>query len=153
MKKELKEAWIEALRSGEYKQGVGALCEEVKEVKTYCCLGVLADICGPHIDESLAWKLKNGCWALVNEKGEDMDEWHEEDGDELLSTGYVYAPYIPLIMTPPELRYGPSRELSPPLIEKLGLPQWIVDSLIRKNDLKRDSFEMIATFIEENEGI
>lgn len=40
MKKELKKAWIKALRSGEYKQGTNFLCAEGK----YCCLGVLADI-------------------------------------------------------------------------------------------------------------
>lgn len=32
--------WVEALRSGEYKQGRGVLCKDNK----YCCLGVLCKI-------------------------------------------------------------------------------------------------------------
>jgi hypothetical protein len=40
MKTEVKAKWVEALRSGEYKQGKDRLrCED-----TYCCLGVLADL-------------------------------------------------------------------------------------------------------------
>lgn len=39
-KKELIEKWIEALRSGEYKQTVGKLVRNNK----YCCLGVLCEI-------------------------------------------------------------------------------------------------------------
>ena len=40
MNVDIKDMWVKALRSGEYEQGVGALCENGK----YCCLGVLADI-------------------------------------------------------------------------------------------------------------
>lgn len=43
MKKEIKEKWITALRSGEYQQGTGRL--KGLDGK-YCCLGVLANICG-----------------------------------------------------------------------------------------------------------
>ena len=41
MNKEVKEKWLAALRSGEYKQGRGKLCSLDKE---YCCLGVLTDL-------------------------------------------------------------------------------------------------------------
>lgn len=37
MDAKVKELWIEALRSGEFEQGVGQLCFE----NHYCCLGVL----------------------------------------------------------------------------------------------------------------
>lgn len=46
MNKELLTRWVEALRSGEYKQGTGLLCDrdiESSDVK-YCCLGVLQHI-------------------------------------------------------------------------------------------------------------
>jgi hypothetical protein len=43
MKSELKDEWVRALRSGDYKQGNGALLKDGK----YCCLGVLADILEP----------------------------------------------------------------------------------------------------------
>lgn len=40
MNKEVKRAWVEALRSGEYKQCTGRLRRE----DGYCCLGVLCDL-------------------------------------------------------------------------------------------------------------
>jgi len=43
MKPEIKELWIEALRSGQYKQGHNRL----RTNNRYCCLGVLCDIVGP----------------------------------------------------------------------------------------------------------
>jgi len=39
----LKKAWVEALRSGEYKQGNGQLLDRQGR---YCCLGVLAKVAG-----------------------------------------------------------------------------------------------------------
>lgn len=44
MKPEIKARWVEALRSGRYKQGRGAL--RMKD-DTYCCLGVLCDLIDP----------------------------------------------------------------------------------------------------------
>ena len=40
MKEEIKDRWVEALRSGEYKQGKKAL----KMDGNFCCLGVLCDL-------------------------------------------------------------------------------------------------------------
>ena len=40
MNKNVKRLWLEALRSGEYKQGRGLL----RDGNKYCCLGVLCDI-------------------------------------------------------------------------------------------------------------
>lgn len=42
MNPDIKALWLEALRSGEYKQGVGVLHNETED--TYCCLGVLCDV-------------------------------------------------------------------------------------------------------------
>lgn len=36
----IKSKWVEALRSGEYKQGRGSLCKG----DSYCCLGVLCEV-------------------------------------------------------------------------------------------------------------
>lgn len=41
MKSDVKEAWLEALRSGEYEQGTGKLQSREGE---FCCLGVLCDL-------------------------------------------------------------------------------------------------------------
>lgn len=51
MKKELKDKWIAALRSGEYKQGKARL---KTDDGGYCCLGVLADICKLDLDHELS---------------------------------------------------------------------------------------------------
>jgi len=40
MKKEIKEKWFTALKSGSYKQGFGQLRHKDK----FCCLGVLCDV-------------------------------------------------------------------------------------------------------------
>lgn len=45
MKTEIKDRWLEALRSGEYKQGKGRLVKETDDgTFNYCCLGVLCDL-------------------------------------------------------------------------------------------------------------
>jgi hypothetical protein len=43
MDAELKAKWIDAMRSGNYRQGKGYLRSGKNE---HCCLGVLADVCG-----------------------------------------------------------------------------------------------------------
>jgi len=42
----LKSQWVAALRSGEYKQGVGELAGRDQHATTYCCLGVLCRVTG-----------------------------------------------------------------------------------------------------------
>src|SRR5579872_462210 len=42
----LKEKWVSALKSGEFRQTTGSLCRTSSEENQYCCLGVLGSICG-----------------------------------------------------------------------------------------------------------
>lgn len=49
MKKQLRDDWCAALRSGKYKQGEGLLRSANDE---YCCLGVLCDVDGAEWDLS-----------------------------------------------------------------------------------------------------
>jgi len=56
MKKKDKEIWVAALRSGDFEQGIGALCRNGK----YCCLGVAYDVL---IDGDWIQK-KDGDWAI-----------------------------------------------------------------------------------------
>lgn len=44
--KRLKTKWVKALRSGEYLQGSGVLVDRTLPKPSYCCLGVLAVVCG-----------------------------------------------------------------------------------------------------------
>lgn len=47
MRKQLKEKWVKALRSGEFKQGKDYLCAEQDDgTHAFCCLGVLACVMG-----------------------------------------------------------------------------------------------------------
>lgn len=48
MKKEIKAKWVAALRSGDYKQGCGALKGLDKDTGQFdhCCLGVLCEVAG-----------------------------------------------------------------------------------------------------------
>ena len=47
----LKEKWLVALRSGEYKQAVGTL--KLASRNGYCCLGVLAEVAGLKPNENV----------------------------------------------------------------------------------------------------
>lgn len=44
MDPEIKARWVAALRSGEYRQGRGALCTPSVDGDLYCCLGILASL-------------------------------------------------------------------------------------------------------------
>jgi len=52
MKEDVKNKWVEALRSGKYKQGKRCLRNENDE---FCCLGVLCDLYDPNL-----WGKDNG---------------------------------------------------------------------------------------------
>lgn len=65
MNTEIKIKWIEALRSGEYKQGIGML---KNNRGSYCCLGVLCDL----------YQKETGIgeWA-ENDFQVSKEEWHD----------------------------------------------------------------------------
>jgi len=54
MNKDIKKNWVDALRSGEYKQGTGELR---KNEDHFCCLGVLCDLAAK--DGVGEWKARN----------------------------------------------------------------------------------------------
>lgn len=56
MNPDVKAKWVEALRSGEYKQGKGQMHN--REENSYCCLGVLCDLA-----------VKSGAWVIVENDG------------------------------------------------------------------------------------
>ena len=53
MRVEIKKMWLDALRSGEYKQGQLALRTE----DSFCCLGVLCDLHRKNSDDKLEWEV------------------------------------------------------------------------------------------------
>lgn len=66
MKPHVKAAWLEALRSGRYKQGKGCLRSGPPEDSDFCCLGVLCDL-----GERKAWSQAPGygTWTYVGPDG------------------------------------------------------------------------------------
>ena len=63
MKIEIKEKWLDALRSGEYKQGTKKLRTRFDE---YCCLGVLCDIYNKETREG-SWRESDFSYEFINE--------------------------------------------------------------------------------------
>lgn len=57
MKPHIKRAWINALRSGKYIQGYGALKSISNE---FCCLGVLCDVIDPTRWHDCSYNFPNG---------------------------------------------------------------------------------------------
>ena len=61
MNPEWKQKWIDALRSGEYKQGYKYLRQTEEDGSiSYCCLGVLCDIAGVDWKETDPYTISNG---------------------------------------------------------------------------------------------
>jgi hypothetical protein len=46
VKKEIRDKWLAALRSGEYKQTTSVLRRTISGEPKYCCLGVLCEVAG-----------------------------------------------------------------------------------------------------------
>ena len=53
MEETIKDAWLEALESGEFKKGKMTLKKTVRGEAEYCCLGVLCELAAREIDVSI----------------------------------------------------------------------------------------------------
>ena len=78
MNTEVKQKWINALRSGKYEQG----SEKLRSVTGYCCLGVLCDIYAQ--EHNTQWEFRG-----YDENGEEtnpqpMDYWYFDEHSEFL---------------------------------------------------------------------
>lgn len=123
MRKEIKEKWLEALRSGKYKKSQGAL---KKTDNTYCCLGVLCDI------HRKTTKKKKNNWKAISHNAEAFDY----DGDE----GCLFIPE----------KVVKWAGLNPDVFNGVGyLSKSSMISLASIND-KTDTFEPVIKAIEEN---
>jgi len=75
MNPEVKQKWIDALRSGKYDQG----SEKLRSVQGYCCLGVLCDLYSK--EQSKDWDFVGGEETNLQPK----DYWYFEGESEFLS--------------------------------------------------------------------
>ena len=81
LNKEIKEKWINALRSGEYTQGQGYLYIENSDgTESFCCLGVLEYICGTPKKDMKEIAMPAG----LNERksSTELEYTYEEDNDD-----------------------------------------------------------------------
>ena len=74
MNPEVKQKWIDALRSGEYEQGK----EKLRSVSGYCCLGVLCDIYAK--ETNTEWKFRGNEETNL----QPQDYWYFGDQSEFL---------------------------------------------------------------------
>ncbi len=75
MNPEIKQKWVDALRSGKYEQG----SEKLRSHQGYCCLGVLCDLYAQ--EQNVDWKF-NG--AYEEENTQPMDYWYFDGESEFL---------------------------------------------------------------------
>ena len=122
MNQSIKQKWITALRSGEYKQTGGRL----RKGDCYCCLGVLTDLYDKDI--------KN-----------DHHEWYEEDGQ------YGYASdggIVEAILPESVMKWADLKECNPTVLEeRMGQP---VTSLAYLNDNEGLDFNQLADIIKKH---
>jgi len=57
---ELKDKWIDALRSGKYQKSEGQLREKVEDGYCYCAMGVLCDIIDPNVWGNMKYGMASG---------------------------------------------------------------------------------------------
>lgn len=133
MNTELIEKWVEALRSGDYKQGRQALRNKYNE---YCCLGVLCDISKKHLE--------------IDWEPEDIDDDFEiyimeKNGGVLPNSVWEYlgkeVDYKVNIST------SNSKILN--VVAESFLYPLIKISLVTLNDIYKLSFSQIADILEE----
>ena len=120
MNQYVKQKWITALRSGEYKQAGGRL----RKGDCYCCLGVLTDLYDKDIQN-------------------DHHGWYEEDGHYgYASDGVTVEATLPRSV----MKWADLTECSPTVLEeRMGQP---VTSLAYLNDKEALDFNQLADIIE-----
>lgn len=128
MKPEIKAKWVEALRSGEYKQGKHKLAGD--DLTEFCCLGVLCDIVKE--DMGLDWELER---IIPNNEASDVH--NHFDGHYDLPSPEV-AGFCGLSGSNPTVR-----------VYRSDLDMHMDMDLSELNDSGQYTFEQIADIIEE----
>lgn len=121
-----KRAWVDALRSGEYKQAQAQLCTNDGKM---CCLGVLYDVA---ID---------GVWE-VDDYGPRYGMPPTPENHEWNWAIKAAGPYGKHVLE--------ASELPDAILRKVGLTRDDQNDLINMNDVQRKRFPTIANWIEKN---
>jgi hypothetical protein len=78
MNSQVKEKWIDALRSGKYEQG----SEKLRGYEGYCCLGVLCDLYAQ--EQNKEWDFRGYSENSEEESPDKMDYWYFDGESEFL---------------------------------------------------------------------
>ena len=132
MDKQWKEDWVEALRSGEFKQGDS--CLEDPKTGAHCCLGVLCDIADlPYYDREYNSFHERGeeRWYFDDEVRRDLSQKEDEEDD-------IYPG-----------NHGGSTGFLPDLFaDEVGITREQQEVLTNLNDEEDATFDEIADYIE-----
>jgi hypothetical protein len=126
MNQKIKAEWVAALRSGQYKQGEGALRDKKDH---YCCLGVLCEIARKHEVDLIVTEPH-----VDDEDGSFSINWEYDGTEELLPDAVVQ--WAELDSDNPEVQIGIDGEI-------------VWEGLANVND-RGTPFPMIAEMIENS---
>ena len=116
---DIKEKWLEALRSGRYRQGKNCLRNLYDE---YCCIGVLLDVIDP-----TRWIRKENCYS-----------WENEDAVLPKSLQNQYGLKSTIIIEPLKTQYKDD-----------NYDRCTINDLTCANDVACYNFKQIADIIEQ----
>lgn len=138
MKKEIADKWVEALRSGNYKQGMSALRSKEDE---YCCLGVLCEVLGLEAKISIhnTTYIYDGRGDLLPRTARELANMKSENGSVY---GYILANSDNELFSEKEEEYFDNNTYPHPYPSRYN-------SLSEVND-DGITFDRIADFIEKN---
>ena len=123
-------SWLEALRSGKYKQTKNTL----RTPEGFCCLGVLCDIHDKHQSRSTAWI------PVCDWDDEEIVDSYEYCGEQTDISYTIRQEFFPALN---------GEFIDPPFGAKLDIGNFI-RNLMHLNDVQDYSFAQIADYIEEH---
>ncbi len=129
LKPQVKQEWLAALRSGEYKQGRGFLCDEKGRM---CCLGVVYDAA------------VDGQW--VQTEARDFTKY----GRQVTKSVWGVRVKLVSIFGRGSIFEVEEGNLPDPILKRIGLTDDDQQDLIRMNDREKRNFKYIADYIEKN---
>jgi len=129
MNPEIKQKWVDALRSGKYDQG----SEKLRSRQGYCCLGVLCDLYSQ--EQNQEWEFRG---AFEEENTQPTDNWYFDNASEFLPESVREWAGFSL----------PSPQVRVDVTENDDEDDWFYDDIANLNDTGY-TFNDLAKIIQE----
>ena len=129
MNPEIKQKWVDALRSGKYDQG----SEKLRSHQGYCCLGVLCDLYSQELNQE--WEFRG---AFEEENTQPTDNWYFDNASEFLPESVREWAGFSL----------PSPQVRVDVTENDDEDDWFYDDIANLNDTGY-TFNDLAKIIQE----